>query len=76
MAGKVLEHRKDGAEKKESGAAAIKSLQAGANADSDACWSRFINYCKDHLHTGDIILTIHEGRPVSAEVVKKKIEFV
>ena len=40
----------------------------------DKKWLKIIGYCKKNLKYGDITLHIHDGRPVSAEAIKKKLK--
>ncbi|OGR89740.1 MAG: hypothetical protein A2992_06490 [Elusimicrobia bacterium RIFCSPLOWO2_01_FULL_59_12] len=40
----------------------------------DTNWLKVIGYCKKTLRYGDITLHIHDGRPVSADDIKKKLK--
>ncbi len=44
----------------------------GSSVDTN--WLKVIGYCKKNLRYGDITLHIHNGRPVSAEDIKKKLK--
>jgi hypothetical protein len=54
---------------------AVQDPKRPANSDLHPAWSAFIAYCLELEHGEIETLKIQNGRPVLAQVTKKKVKF-